>query len=332
MMERMEGLDPRELNSWEIAGRAAAARTICCCFGSPLASSSKDFKAWRFFWESRQSPARLGEEFQPPSASGSFRDLGCAPFGALGMLRSSPCRRWLRVVPFPWSHPLFQPKPGNFSVLDLTPCAPHRIQDFLSNLNPTRPGLSQGRENFPSGQPHGAFPLLFFFFFSPSKPEISCSKLSSVSQSSWQGSLDTRRALMEPHFSLSFHPSSSSRFPSDFHDIFPHLSPPKKHQFPAAAAQREPGAGDRSWECCPGFLESFIPGHSRIPLCLSSCFVLVFQPQWSRDCFGWIFSSCFDQTLRIWKHQTWPGFAFNPSQEPGASPRTDGDLSGAGTG
>lgn len=105
------------------------------------------------------------------------------------------------------------------------------------------PGLSQGRENFPSEEAHVASP--FFFSIQPWDLVL---QLSPMSQSSWQGSLGTRWVLTRPRRSRSFHPSSS-RFPSEFRDIFPHLSPQKNTNSPLLAAQRKPGASDRSWEC-----------------------------------------------------------------------------------
>lgn len=159
------------------------------------------------------------------------------------------------MVPFPWSHPLFQPKPGNIGVLDLTES---RIICPTSSP-PDQDHLRKGRI-FHLKNPMRLFPS---FFSPPSKPGISCSSYPSCPKVPGRAPL-TRGTSSLPYF-------SSSCFPSDFHDIFPHLSPPPNPTNSLLlAAQREPGAGDRSWECCPGFLESFIPAHSRIPLCLSS--------------------------------------------------------------
>lgn len=139
----------------------------------------------------------------------------------------------------PQPHPLFQPKPGNIGWSSVPP----RIQDFLSNLILTRLGLSQGSGNFPSEELHGAFPFFspsFPFFFSIQTWDLML-PLSPRSQISWQGSLGTSWVLMGPRCSLSFHPSSS-RFPSDSHEIFPHF-PPKKHQFCVSGCSEE----YRSW-------------------------------------------------------------------------------------
>lgn len=198
-------------------------------------------------------------------------------------------------------------------------------------------GLSQGRENFPSEEAHVASP--FFFSIQPWDLVL---QLSPMSRSSWQGSLGTRWVLTRPRRSRSFHPSSS-RFPSEFRDIFPHLSP-QKTPIPHCwlfKGSPEPvtGAGN-ALPRLPAIPRSFIAAQSHPERLfqdprlhpIRACSVLVFQPKLSTDCFGWILSSCFDQIL--WSFvsgRTEPGPALpliRQSREPGASPRMDTDLSG----
>lgn len=90
------------------------------------------------------------------------------------------------MVPFPWSHPLFQPKPGNIGVLDLT----ESTIICPTSSPPDQDHLRKGRI-FHLKNPMRLFPLFF--------PSIQAWNLllllSLMSQSSWQGSLDTRNLI-----------------------------------------------------------------------------------------------------------------------------------------
>lgn len=187
MMERMEGLDPapRELNSREIDVRAVAARTICCSLlrwpRSISVQQLQGFQGLEVFLEKQTVPSEVNEGIPASPASGSIHNPGYAPFGG------GTCRGGFQWCPgnaeepslqemapsgaIPYGHiPFPSLNQGISACWSSVRVFPTESRTFCPISSQPEPGLSQGRENFPSGEAHVASP-----FSSLSNPGISCS-------------------------------------------------------------------------------------------------------------------------------------------------------------